>query len=173
MAGIVAISGTLHSPSRTERLLEALLTAIAERTGMATSTVRVLDHGHALVDALATAPGEDLADAYAQVVEAELLIVASPVYKASYTGILKSFFDPLDQNALAGRPVLIAATGGNELHSLVLDHQLRPLFAFFRANVLPIGVYAKNADFLPDGALAPGLAATIEEAADLAAAALS
>ncbi|HTI27065.1 MAG TPA: NAD(P)H-dependent oxidoreductase, partial [Kutzneria sp.] len=68
-------------------------------------------------------------------------------FTASYSGLFKSFFDVLDKDSLVGKPVLIAATGGTERHSLVLDYQLRPMFAYLRAEVTPTGVYAASSDF--------------------------
>jgi FMN reductase len=56
-------------------------------------------------------------------------------------------FDLVGQDALVDVPVLLAATGGSERHALVLEHQLRPLFSFFQARTLPIGVYASTPDF--------------------------
>ncbi|WP_414602386.1 NAD(P)H-dependent oxidoreductase [Pseudomonas aeruginosa] len=82
-----------------------------------------------------------------EIESADLLLVASPVYRGSYPGLLKHLFDLIDLNALIDTPVLLAATGGTERHALVLDHQLRPLFSFFQAITLPIGVYASEADF--------------------------
>ena len=78
-----------------------------------------------------------------------LLIVGTPVYRASFTGLFKHFFDFVEQTALVDVPVLLAAQGGSERHALVLEHQLRPLFSFFQAQTLPIGVYATDKDFTP------------------------
>lgn len=74
-----------------------------------------------------------------EIESADLLLVASPVYRGSYPGLLKHLFDLIDLNALIDTPVLLAATGGTERHALVLDHQLRPLFSFFQAITLPSG----------------------------------
>ena len=77
-----------------------------------------------------------------------MLVVATPVFRGSYTGLFKHFFDFIDQDALIDKPVLLAATGGSERHALVIDHQLRPLFSFFQARTLPLGVYATDKDFV-------------------------
>jgi FMN reductase len=74
--------------------------------------------------------------------------VATPVYRGSFTGLFKHFFDFIDQDALIDKPVLLAATGGSERHALVIDHQMRPLFSFFQARTLPLGVYATDKDFV-------------------------
>lgn len=84
----------------------------------------------------------------AAVEQADVLVVASPVFRGSYPGLFKHFFDLIDQDALIDKPVLLAATGGSERHSLVIDHQLRPLFSFFQARTLPLGVYATDKDFV-------------------------
>ncbi|CDG85897.1 NADPH-dependent FMN reductase family protein [Janthinobacterium agaricidamnosum NBRC 102515 = DSM 9628] len=80
--------------------------------------------------------------------QADILVVASPVFRGSYTGLFKHFFDFIDQDALIDKPVLLAATGGSERHALMIDHQLRPLFSFFQARTLPLGVYATDKDFV-------------------------
>jgi FMN reductase len=83
----------------------------------------------------------------AAVEQADVLVVATPVFRGSYTGLFKHFFDFIDQDALIDKPVLLCATGGSERHALVIDHQLRPLFSFFQARTLPLGVYATDKDF--------------------------
>jgi FMN reductase len=170
---VVGLSGTLHSPSKTDRVLAAILDAVAARTGEPTATVPVLEHGHAIVDALAAPAAPSLAAAYEQVLGASALVVATPVYKGSYTGLLKAFIDPIAQDALADKPVLVAAIGGDDQHSLVIDHELRPLFGFFGAAVLPRGVYARGADFADPEALSVRLQDAIAAAADRLASALS
>ncbi len=84
----------------------------------------------------------------AAVEQADILVVATPVFRGAYTGLFKHFFDFIHQDALIDKPVLLAATGGSERHALMIDHQLRPLFSFFQARTLPLGVYATDQDFL-------------------------
>ncbi|MFJ8186559.1 FMN reductase [Streptomyces sp. NPDC096105] len=78
---------------------------------------------------------------------ADGLIAVTPVFSASYSGLFKSFFDLLDPAALTGTPVLAAATGGTARHSLVLEHALRPLFAYLHAATVPTGVFAATEDW--------------------------
>ncbi|RYY72283.1 MAG: FMN reductase, partial [Comamonadaceae bacterium] len=78
---------------------------------------------------------------------ADLLLVASPIYRGTYTGLFKHFFDFVHHDSLIDVPVLLAATGGSDRHALAIDHQLRPLFSFFQAHTLPIGVYAADREF--------------------------
>jgi FMN reductase len=76
-----------------------------------------------------------------------VLVVGSPTFKGSYTGLFKHFFDLLDPASLRGKPVILAATGGGERHSLIVEHQLRPLFGFFEALTIPTAIYASERDF--------------------------
>lgn len=145
---IVAVSGSLHEPSKTTALLRAIAHAVAERAEAEVQLIELTEVGPSLAGALRR---EDLPlSIEAQLVaieESDLLIVGSPVYRASFTGLFKHLFDFVGQYALVGKPVLLAATGGGERHALMIEHQLRPLFAFFQALTLPVGVYASNTDF--------------------------
>lgn len=145
---IVGISGSLHEPSKTTALVRALIDGFAARTEIDARVVELTQIGPALAGALRRdelAPG---VEAVLQEIEsADLIIAASPVYRASFTGLFKHLFDFVGQYALVGKPVLLAATGGGERHALIIEHQLRPLFSFFQALTLPLGVYASDTDF--------------------------
>ena len=80
--------------------------------------------------------------------QADLLVIGTPVYRASYTGALKHLFDLVHHSAFVSKPVILTATGGSHLHGLVTEHQLRPLFGFLNALTLPTTVYAVETDFL-------------------------
>ncbi|MEV1047084.1 FMN reductase [Streptomyces sp. NPDC049916] len=92
-------------------------------------------------------PSARLREAIDAVTAADGLIAVTPVFTASYSGLFKSFFDLIDNTALTGKPVVIAATGGTPRHSLVLEHALRPLFAYLRAVTVPTSVYAASEDW--------------------------
>lgn len=163
---IVAVSGSLHSPSKSSALLLALTTAIESRVAATTHLIEVSDLAAELGPTLRRDLLPDLARGELERIEAaDLLVVASPVYRASYTGLFKHLFDLVGQSALAGKPVLLAASGGSDLHSLVIAHQLRPLFSFFESFTLPISVYAKDADFATYDITDPELLETIDRAA--------
>ena len=103
---------------------------------------------HQLADHLLTGfASGDLAEAIAKVRRADGLVVVTPVFSASYSGLFKTFVDVLEPGTLDGTPVLVAATGGTARHSMVLDHALRPLFSHLRAVVVPTGVFAASEDF--------------------------
>jgi FMN reductase len=103
-------------------------------------------------------------DALALVEHADLIIAATPVFRGSYTGMFKHFFDLVDQYALANTLVLLAATGGGEHHALVLEHAMRPLFGFFQALTLPVAVFASAGDFDGTTVLTPRVYGRIEMA---------
>ena len=167
---VVAVSGGLQRPSRTLTLVEALIDALGERASIETHLIELGEVGPKLAGVLYPnqLPAEVRKD-IAAIESADFLIVASPVYRASFTGLFKHLFDFVDHNALNDVPVLLAATGGSDRHALVIDHQLRPLFSFFQAQTLPIGVYGAEADFENYRVSSPALKARISLAADRAA----
>jgi FMN reductase len=89
----------------------------------------------------------ELEEVFEELARADGLIAVTPAFNASFSGLFKSFFDVLPEETLSDMPVLIAATGGTERHSLVLEHALRPMFSYLHAVVSPTGVYAATADF--------------------------
>ena len=148
---IVAVSGGLNSPSKTESLVQAILDELAEATQINVHFIKLSEIGPLLGGAIyRNQLPQRVQDDLAAVEAADALIVGTPVYRASFTGLFKYFFDFVEQTALVDVPVLLAASGGSDRHALVLEHQLRPLFSFFQAQTLPIGVYATDRDFTPE-----------------------
>ena len=151
---LVVVSAGLSVPSST-RLLGDRLAAAAVRTAAEPVEVEVVELRDLAVEIAHNFtngfPGRQLAAAIDAVTSADGLIVVTPVFSASYSGLFKSCFDVIEKDALAGLPVLIAATGGTARHSLVLEHALRPLFAHLRAVVVPTGVYAASEDWGAEG----------------------
>jgi len=154
---VVAVSGSLHSPSRTTVLVREILQGFAGalRAGagndleVETHLVELSEIGREFAGALSREELSTTAEeALRRIESATLLIVASPVYRASFTGLFKHVFDFVGQYALIDTPVLLAATGGSDRHALIIEHQFRPLFSFFQAITLPIGVYASDTDFV-------------------------
>lgn len=150
---LAVVTAGLSQPSST-RLLADRLAAAAERAlsdhGVEASVhmIELRDYARDVTNHLLTGfPSEPLRAAIASTVQADGLIAVSPIFSASYSGLFKSYFDVLDEDSLAGKPVLIAATGGTERHSLALEHALRPLLSHLRAVVVPTGVYAASSDW--------------------------
>ncbi|MBS7537370.1 FMN reductase [Ancylobacter lacus] len=145
---ILGISGNVRRPSRTAALVSDVTSRLAERVGAPSRIIELVDAAPVLFRALTAAHLDEEGAALVKAVEtADALVVGSPVYRASYTGALKHLFDLVGYETLAGKPVVLVATGGTPLHGLVPDHQLRPLFAFFRSLVLPTPLYALDTDF--------------------------
>lgn len=96
-----------------------------------------------------------IARALAQLRQADAVVVATPVYKAAYSGLLKAFLDLLPQDALAGKLVLPLATGGSQSHMLALDYALRPVLASMSARFILPSIYATSEQLGrgPDGSL--------------------
>jgi FMN reductase len=168
---VVAVSAGLSEPSSTrllaDRLTEAVRDGLAARDrDVEVRVVELRELAVSIANNLVTGfPDRRLRDALDAVAGADAVIAVTPVFTASYSGLFKSFFDVLDRDALAGTPVLIAATGGTARHSLALEHAVRPLFAYLRAVVLPTAVYAAPEDWGAGGSRADDLAARIDRAA--------
>jgi len=162
---VVAVSGTLSSPSKTDALVDAVLDELALVLPIERHVIRVSELGPLFAGALTRDQLDERVERELRAVEgADLLIAASPVYRASFTGLFKHFFDFVEQYALVDVPVLLAATGGSERHALILEHSLRPLFGFFQALTLPLGVYAHASDFTDRRVTAPLLQERIRAA---------
>ena len=150
---IAVVSAGLTTPSSTRLLADRLTAAVRDDLDGRGIPYRVVvvelrDIAHALTDNLLTGfPSKELSMVLDSVVLADALIAVTPTFSTSYNGLFKMFFDVLDDQALAGKPVLIGATGGTERHSLVLDYALRPLFTYLKAVVVPTGVYAASSDW--------------------------
>ncbi|PBB24385.1 FMN reductase [Mesorhizobium sp. WSM4307] len=146
---VLGISGGVSTPSRTTAVVNALIKAIASRMPSDSGLIEITEAAPSLFAGLSRSALGASGEAIVQRVEkADLLVVGTPVYRASYTGALKHLFDLVDYRALAGKTVLLAATGGSPYHGLVLEHQLRPLFSFFGAVTVPTGIYGAPDDFV-------------------------
>ena len=150
---LVGLSGNITSPSKTRKLVETALAIAATRLDVETDVIEINDFG----DQLGRARRLDDFDGsgrtlVGRILEADALVIATPVYKGSYPGLFKHLIDLLDPQSLLGKPILIAATGGGEKHALAVEHQLRPLFGFFEAQSLGTAVHVSDKDF-EDGRL--------------------
>jgi FMN reductase len=138
-----------------------------DRSAKRLTFIEMADAAPVIFSSLARAQTSTASEAIVRSVEtADALIVATPVYRASYTGALKHLFDLVDYQALFGKPVILAATGNSHLHGLVTEHQLRPLLSFFGALTVPIAIYASVADFADYTLTSPAVFERIDRAAD-------
>jgi FMN reductase len=145
---VVAVSGGLNAPSKTEALIDAILQELQGALDIEVHYIKLSEIGHQLGGVISRDELPlSVQKALFNIETADALIVGTPVYRASFTGLFKHLFDFVDQFSLVDVPVLLAASGGSDRHALVLEHQLRPLFSFFQSQTLPIGVYATDLDF--------------------------
>ena len=145
---IVGVAGSLGRPSRTRCLVEAAVKRATERYWLDGSVFDLTTFAPSLGASARLADLDcDARTAIDTMLEADALVLASPVYKGSYSGLFKHLIDLIDPRSLVGKPVLLGATGGGPRHALVIEHQLRPLLGFFEAQTLATGIYAAEADF--------------------------
>lgn len=148
MAKLVSILGSVTPPGR----LRAALSSTLEVEGVEGELIDLADCRIAFADGRPPAAlGDDTANVVARVGAAELVILASPVYRGTFTGALKNLLDHLPVEALAGKPVGIVAMGATQHHHLGVDWHLRNVLAWFGALVAPTSVYLASSDF-QDGA---------------------
>ena len=150
---VIVISAGTGEPSSTRMLADRIAQRSVEllrETGTHAS-VGVIELAPLAVDiadaTVAGFPSERLQAAIEQIASADAIIAATPVYKAGISGLFKSFIDVLDDDLLIAKPVLLAATAGSGRHALVIDDQMRPLFAYMRALTLPTSVFAGPEDW--------------------------
>ena len=160
----VGISGSQGARSKSRTLLERALVALSDRGATAT----LIDLAALPADALLGRRRADQIDsALGSVSQARIIVASTPVYRATYSGLLKVFFDLLPVNGLVGKTAIAIATGGSSAHQLVIDHGLRPLFASVGAVTTPTGVYGTDSAFengVPHESLIARLDAAVAEA---------
>lgn len=142
MANVVIISGSPTQTSRLDTILGYVETLLQEAQ-VEISWIRVRDLPaedllHARFDSGA------LTAAHALVEEADAVIIATPVYKAAYTGVLKAYLDLLPQKGLEGKLVLPLAIGGTIAHLLAIDYALKPLLAALGARHVLAGAFIQD-----------------------------
>ena len=163
------IAGSPSERSRSAALLDAVSQRLHARGALvdrihirdlSPQALLLADFGHPTVVA-----------ATDQVAKARVLVVATPVYKAAYSGVLKVFLDLLPQTALKGKTVLPLATGGSPHHMLALDYALRPVLQSLGAKHILPGIYATDAQVTvtPEGAysVGPEIALRLDDAVNV------
>ena len=158
-AGVGDPSSTSLLADRTAERAAALARARGHAVTVSVIQLREIaaDISTALVSQLIT---PELRNAITVLGEADGIIAAAPVYKAAPSGLFTSFFHVLDNDLLIARPVVLAATAGTARHALVVDDQMRPLFAYLRAMTVPTSLVAAPEDWSD-----PGLGERINRAA--------
>jgi FMN reductase len=163
---LVVVTAGTSDPSSTRMLADQLaqrVTDLAGRRGNEVAT-RVIDLRE-LATEITTAMVSQLVrpklqQAIAALGEADGIVASTPVYAAGASGLFTSFFQVLDNDLLIAKPVVLAATAGTARHALVVDEQLRSLFAYLRTMTVPTSLFAAPEDWSD-----PALAKRIDRAA--------
>lgn len=146
---LVGFAGSFNRPSRSRALVELVADLAVDRHDVAARTYDITDLGPSLGSARRFDDLDTTAQAIlTEITKADILVVGTPTFKGSYTGLFKHAIDLIDPAGLQGTPVILTATGGGDRHALIVEHQLRPLFGFFQAHALPSAVYAAHRDFV-------------------------
>jgi FMN reductase len=163
---LVVVTAGTSDPSSTRMLADRLaqrVTDLASRRGRKVAT-RVIDLRElateittAMVSRLA---GPKLRQAVAALGDADGIVASTPVYAAGASGLFTSFFQVLDSDLLIAKPVVLAATAGTARHALVVDEQVRSLFAYLRTMTVPTSLFAAPEDWSD-----PALAKRVDRAA--------
>ncbi|PZX32246.1 NAD(P)H-dependent FMN reductase, sulfate starvation-induced protein [Cupriavidus phytorum] len=137
---ILTLSGSPSAQSRSGLVLAHLRSAL-EAAGERTRHLDLRDlPAGPLLAARADDPAIDAATR--AVAEAQVVVLATPVYKAAYSGLLKAFLDLLPQTGLRDKIVLPIATGGSLAHALAIDYALRPVLAALGSRQILPGIFA-------------------------------
>ena len=144
MSKLTVVVGNPKAGSRTRRLAEEVAAQVADRTGLTGDhqVIELAEHTGVLFDWSSPVVGALVES----VVGADLVIVASPTFKGTYTGLLKVFLDRFGAGQLAGTPTIPVMTGGNLTHALAVEHSLRPLLVEIGASTPTKGLYVTEAE---------------------------
>lgn len=149
---IIGVSSSLSGQSRSQILVAHAVQQIMQVTG---ASGHVIDLTTLSAEGLlARRSDADVSEALIQVAQAQIVIIGTPIYRATYAGQLKVFFDLLPQNALRGVVVGSIATGAGSGHVLAIDHGLRPLIASLGGLSIAHNVYVTDGSF-PDKSRIP------------------
>ncbi len=151
----VAFVGSPHR-TRAHRLVGEIVATLGECHGIEVRTLDLTDAGPGLCALSRTALDPQSLALVRALENCDALIVGCPVFQGSYPGLFKHVFDLIGPTTLRNKPVLLSAVGGGLRHSLVVEHQLRPLFGFFEASTISTAVYA-CADEIDAGSALPDM----------------
>ena len=166
MTDHLRVAVVVGNPKPRSRTFEAALLVAERLTGEPPQVVvDVVDLGAGLLDW----EDELSAEAVASVQSADVVVVASPTYKAAYTGLLKLFLDRFPSNGLAGLVAVPLMLGGGPGHALAPEHTLRPVLVELGASTPTRGLYLIDRDFANPDVLDPWLATAVGQVSAAAA----
>lgn len=162
MTRLVAIVGSVTPPGRLRRAIDEAVERLGTRGDAEATVIDLAGLTLAFADGR---PPDAFADDTAATVEAiasaDAVVLATPVYRGSFTGSLKNLIDQTPLEALRGKPTALVAMGATDHHFLGADRHLRDVLAFFGAFVMPVSVYLSSADFV-DGAPTPAASTALD-----------
>ena len=155
MPTLLGIHGTVTNPGRLHQAMEsALAAAAAHDSSITTELLHLGDHQISFADGRPPeAYGDDTEKVFEQVTSADMYIIATPIFRASFTGALKNLLDHIPVEGMMGKACGRIGMGATDHHYLTIDTQLRPVLAWFGAHLVPGQVYLKSQHF-QDGKLA-------------------
>ena len=159
-ATMLAIHGTITRPGRLYKAIQAALTGVEEDDAVAVETLHLGDYQVSFADGRPLAGYQDDTQAVVErVIAADMYLIATPVFRASFTGALKNLLDHVPVEGLQGKACGLIGMGATDHHYLSIDTQLRPVLAWFGAHIVPGMVYLQSRHF-PEGQLADPQAIT-------------
>jgi FMN reductase len=172
MSSLLAVVGSVTPPGRLNTALALAVEMAAARPGVSASLVNLADYRISFADGRAPeAFGDDTGAVVARVAAADCVLLASPVYRGTFTGALKNLLDLTPIEALRAKPVGIVAMGATSHHYLGVDWQLRAVLAWFGARVVATSVYLESGHFregnLADDACRAALADLVNAVLDM------
>lgn len=163
---IVGFCGNTWRPAKSRMLVEAVAAGLLAQQELETEIVDLVDAGCGIAAFTRTGLDPSARAVVEAIEQADGLVIGCPVFQGSYPGLFKHVFDLIGPGELRNRPVLLTAVGGGLRHSLVVEHQLRPLFGFFEACTVSTAIYASSSELAPDEPLAPMIAARLANAVE-------
>lgn len=148
MCLIVAINGSTRTGSRTGVLLNDIVEAISTRVPAKTETIDLGAESREIFSGASRDKISERGEALVSLAErADIIVVGSPIYRGTYTGLFKHFFDLIDRDRMAGKAAVLSATGASLQHALSIEHQVRPLMGFFNILTAATAPFATDSDF--------------------------
>lgn len=163
---IVGFCGNSWRPARSRVLVEAVAADLLTQHALKTDILDLVDAGQGIAAFTRNGLDDRARDLVEAIEHADGLVIGCPVFQGSYPGLFKHVFDLIKPGVLRNRPVLLTAVGGGLRHSLVVEHQLRPLFGFFEACTVSTAIYASSDELASGGPLAPMIAARLANAVE-------
>ena len=151
---LLAVHGSVTRPGRLYQALEVALSEVESLPSLRLETLHLGDYRLSFADGRPLSDYDDDTQAVVErVVAADMYLVATPVFRASYTGALKNLLDHVPVEGLHGKACGLIGMGATDHHYLSIDSQLRPVLAWFGAHLVPGMVYLQSRHF-QDGRLA-------------------